>query len=865
MSAQFIVSGIFFTAACAELVTFAVLLALFRREPLLSTLALVGGFLFAGLLALGLSLTMPVGPDLSPLITAWAHAASWTYVCWHVGVSIAALAYVAVRLTATRRARPVFATGAQAIAVIVVATVAACAVFTACVEFAPRLPALSAGEDMHGYWRTGVGQVLIAFHAMVLLVFAWAWGRGAIPRAALLGYGALVVEFVLRVLSGERFTVAWYVAHLLFLAASSFVLAATIHQLLGWRDRAKLLERNLEGEARQAELHAKRLATLSRLVAPTGSDQEHLNALLAEGTRGLQPRGPAFHGIIARVDDESTKTDELVVVASYASHSSGADFIPRIGMRFGVADAPFADVLRMRRTASWADVRSELAWWTAAHAQNRPWAAVAATPFLVEGAQYVLAFGSAAPLARPFEPLDHAYIETLASLCALRLQEMQQRDLLRRAIEYDPLTGTLNRTTFRERVASALRSGAEGALLVVDVDNFREVNEQLGYQTGDELLVQIATTLCRSSGPREIIGRLGDDRFAIFTEEPARERIAQRAATYLHTFQTPLLAAGEYRALTSSIGIATAPNDGTDFERLVVRAEAAVFAAKEAGGARSAFFDGRAEERFISFRRMKSELCEALARRQLTLYFQPHVELATGRVAGLEALLRWNHPERGIVPPNTFLPFAEEHGLIGTIGEWVIGETIRRSRRWRLRQPDLTVWFNVSAAELADPSFIERLQRFGPDLSGLGAEITETVAMNDVASSTKTLSAMRETGLRIALDDFGTGYSSLAQLKRLPIDVVKVDRAFISGVPDDVHDVAIVEAVLGLASCYGFETIAEGVESDTQIAWLAYVGCTYAQGFAYARPMPAHELDAWFAARAGITGDEETAAHAAPA
>ncbi len=466
-------------------------------------------------------------------------------------------------------------------------------------------------------------------------------------------------------------------------------------------------------------------------------------------------------------------------------------------------------------------------------------------------------------MPEPFEPLDHAYIETLASLCALRLQEMEQRDRLRRLIEYDALTGTLNRSTFRERVSSALADGVEGALIVVDVDRFREVNEALGYHNGDRLLAVIASALCRRSGARDAVGRLGDDRFVIFSFESSRERVERRAVSYLHAFDGPFVIEGrdEGVPLTASVGIALTPGDGTDFERLVVRAEAAVFGAKEAGGSRLAFFDGRAEERFVSFRRTKSELTEALLGRQFTLYFQPHVELATGRVTGVEALLRWIHPERGIVPPNAFLPFAEEHGLMGAIGAWVLDEAVRRSRRWRRTHPEMHVWFNLSAVELADPALIERMQAFG-DLSGLGVEITETVAMNDIASTTQTLSAMREAGLRIALDDFGTGYSSLAHLKRLPIDVVKVDRAFIAGVPDDVHDVAIVEAVLGLASCYGFETVAEGVESDSQIAWLTYVGCTYAQGFAYARPMPADDLDEWLLDRRtprGTPTEHETA------
>jgi len=858
--AEYAVPGIFFTAGCAELATFFVLLPLYRREPLISTLVLIGGFLYGGLLAIGLTFTMPVGPGLPAIAPAWAGAAPWCYIAWHAGVSIATLAYAMVSVAAVRSGRPLVGTHALRDGVVVAALLAATAVFYATLKLEPVLPRLSAGTDLHGYWTSGIAQIAILVHAAIVLVLAWAWERRAIPRAALLFYAAIALEFILRLAGGERFTVGWYAGHAIFFAASTFVLAATIRELIAWRDRAVDLQRDLEGESRQAELHAKRLASLSRLVSPSGSDHEHLNALLAEGARNLQSRSGAFHGMIARIDE--TDANELIVVAAHASSAPGTERLPRVGKRLRVDQTPFDEVLKALRTTSWADMRRELPRWTLRYGERSPWAAVAATPFLVDEARYILAFASTIPLPSPFEPLDHAYIETLASLCALRLQEMEQRDRLRRAIEYDPLTGTLNRATFRERVSSALLAAAEGALIVVDIDGFREVNEALGYHVGDQLLAEVGAALLRRTAPRDAVARLGDDRFAIFTAESVRERIARRADTYLHAFSAPIVVASGERALTASVGIALAPADGDDFERLVVRAEAAVFAAKQAGGARTAFFDGRAEERFFSFRRQKRELEEALARGQFELYFQPHVELASGRVAGLEALLRWNHPERGLVMPNAFLPFAEENGLIGAIGAWVLAETLRRSRCWRLRDPHLTVWFNLSAAELTDPALLDRLQRFGGDLDGIGVEITETVAMSDIASTTKTLSAMREAGLRIALDDFGTGYSSLAQLKRLPVDVVKVDRAFIAGVPDDVHDVAIVEAVLGLASCYGFETIAEGVESDTQIAWLTYVGCTYAQGFAYARPMPASVTDAWLAQRTTRTTVElPTAAH----
>jgi len=204
---------------------------------------------------------------------------------------------------------------------------------------------------------------------------------------------------------------------------------------------------------------------------------------------------------------------------------------------------------------------------------------------------------------------------------------------------------------------------------------------------------------------------------------------------------------------------------------------------------------------------------------------------------------------RGLVSPAEFIPFAESHGLAGAIGDWVMRETVRASAPWRERDPRLRIWFNLAAEELSDPGLPARFLQLQGDLRGIGVEITETTAMRDVDQTIRSISGLREAGLSIALDDFGTGYSSLAQLKRLEVDIVKIDRTFTAGIPTDAHDIAIVEAVITLAARYGFETVAEGVENLAQIAYLTASGCTYAQGFAYARPMPAAVFEGWLSER----------------
>jgi EAL domain-containing protein (putative c-di-GMP-specific phosphodiesterase class I) len=243
-------------------------------------------------------------------------------------------------------------------------------------------------------------------------------------------------------------------------------------------------------------------------------------------------------------------------------------------------------------------------------------------------------------------------------------------------------------------------------------------------------------------------------------------------------------------------------------------------------------------------RLLQNDLQSAITRGEFVLYFQPHVDLVTLRIGGAEALIRWQHPTRGMIQPNAFIPFAERHGLAGAIGAWVMEETARVTREWRRQDPAFRAWFNLSAPELRDATLVPRLLECGGDLSGLGVEITESVAMQNVAETLAVMESLRDAGVQVALDDFGTGYSSLAQLKRLPIDVVKIDRAFVTGLPTDRFDGAIVEAVLSIAQNFGFETLAEGIELEEQAAFLRSSGCALGQGFLYGRPMPAAAFEA---------------------
>ncbi len=242
---------------------------------------------------------------------------------------------------------------------------------------------------------------------------------------------------------------------------------------------------------------------------------------------------------------------------------------------------------------------------------------------------------------------------------------------------------------------------------------------------------------------------------------------------------------------------------------------------------------------------MKAALQTALDRDEFVLYFQPHVRLANGKIDGAEALIRWQHPDRGLLSPAAFIPFAEEVGLVTAIGAWVMRETARLSRPWRTANPDFHVWFNLSGAEFNDPALVPRLSALGDDLWGMGVEVSESTAMANVDQTLTVMNGLHKAGLFIALDDFGTGYTSLQYLKQLPIDVLKIDGVFVNGLPHNKQDAAIVEALLSIARAFSFATLAENVETEAQAAALRAAGCGLGQGYLYARPMPSEDFAAF--------------------
>jgi diguanylate cyclase (GGDEF)-like protein/PAS domain S-box-containing protein len=416
---------------------------------------------------------------------------------------------------------------------------------------------------------------------------------------------------------------------------------------------------------------------------------------------------------------------------------------------------------------------------------------------------------------------------------------------------HDPLTGLPNRTLFLERLRDliAAREHEEVAVVFVDLDNFKIINDSLGHGAGDRLLEVVAERMRRVLRPGDAIARFGGDEFALTIGsggEVAARRVADRLASAL---RAPFELDGRQRFVTASFGVRSIAVDAADPEELLRDADAAMYRAKELGKARCEVFDLSMRERAVERLDLEGGLRHALERDELQVLYQPQVELMTGRITGAEALLRWHHPERGLIVPPVFIPIAEQTGLIVPIGAWVLRESCRQAAAWaRHSGRDLTIAVNVSPRQLATSEFAgvveDALADTGLRPELLCLEITESAVMADPVAATAILERLKSIGVRLAIDDFGVGYSSLSQLKALlPVDTIKIDKSFVDGVPGNGEDQAIVDAVLRLASGLGLVAVAEGVETSEQVDALVEMGCRLSQGFHFARPQPPDELE----------------------
>ena len=435
-------------------------------------------------------------------------------------------------------------------------------------------------------------------------------------------------------------------------------------------------------------------------------------------------------------------------------------------------------------------------------------------------------------------------------------REAQER--IQRLAHYDPLTHLPNRALLAERASSHIEEqqacGGSLAMLFLDLDHFKNVNDSLGHRIGDSLLVAVAQRLQSEITPRDTVSRLGGDEFVLLLPAASAAAAAAVATRLLASVAQPFQIGAYELTTTLSIGIAMFPADGTSFDTLYQRADAAMYRAKQTGRNRYGFFTADLEQRTARALLIENALRRALERNQFELHYQPQVSLSTRRVVGVEALLRWHHPELGLVSPAEFIPVAESSGMIVAIGEWVIRNAAKDAKRWLdLQLSLLTVSVNISAVQFRHPQLPEMVTRClkeaGLPARRLELELTEGAAVDDPAAALAMMDELHDRGVRLSMDDFGTGYSSLSYLKRFQIYKLKIDQSFVRDLEEDANDRAIVSAIIRMAQALGMQTTAEGVETEGQLEFLRAQGCDEGQGYYFSRPLPAKALEEYLRAQ----------------
>jgi diguanylate cyclase (GGDEF)-like protein len=460
---------------------------------------------------------------------------------------------------------------------------------------------------------------------------------------------------------------------------------------------------------------------------------------------------------------------------------------------------------------------------------------------------------------RRFEEDDTAFLGGLANILATAVERQEARNRLTYLAQYDSLTNLPNRrrlaACLEEAIGDAARDRRRAAVMFIDLDRFKNVNDMLGHGVGDQLLVQAAARLEACARRGDVVARLGGDEFAVVVPQLEAHHdnehdAAQVAGRIIEALSQPFHLQGQQLFVSASIGIASYPQDGASAEQLLKSADTAMYGAKNNGRNNFQFYSAALHENAAQRLQVESQLRQALERGEFLLHYQPKLDLASGCVSGFEALLRWHHPQRGLVPPLEFISILEDTGLIIPAGEWVIGEVCRQLRSWQAAGLPLPpVAINLSARQLQQADLAAAIERIvldaGVDPALLEFELTESMLMANPEAAVEILQRIKALGMRLSVDDFGTGYSSLAYLKRFPLDALKIDRTFVRDLPDDPDDAAITKAVIRLAHSLSLKVVAEGVENIAQLRELEKYDCDEIQGYYISKPLPAADCTAF--------------------
>ena len=449
--------------------------------------------------------------------------------------------------------------------------------------------------------------------------------------------------------------------------------------------------------------------------------------------------------------------------------------------------------------------------------------------------------------------------KTLRMTVARDISERKQAEArIQFLAHHDILTHLPNRAMLLERLQIMLnvakRQGTQVGVLFIDLDNFKTINDSLGHYAGDQLLKRLAQRLQACLRSVDLVGRLGGDEFLVIISGLERtEDVIPIAEKIAECISEPFALEGQTLGVSGSIGISMYPQDGESTDTLIRNADAAMYLAKERGRSNFQFFMPSLTKSAANSLLIESGIRKAIKNVEFVLHYQPEVVSQTGVISAVEALIRWKHPDLGLLGPDKFISFAEHRGLIMPIGRWVINEAIRQCKEWLDAGLRIPIAINISAVQFKQKDLVELIAANlkSHDLPGelLELELTESLFLEDVTAMTKTLSRLKDLGVTLAVDDFGTGYSSLAYLKRYPIDKIKIDRSFISDIPHNADDVAITTAIINLADSLGLQVVAEGVETQEQADFLERHHCDYIQGYLVSYPLPPDEIFAWMKQR----------------
>jgi len=597
----------------------------------------------------------------------------------------------------------------------------------------------------------------------------------------------------------------------------------------------KLADALHEGQAQILEMIA--------MSARLGDVLEHLVLLIESQFKGI-------FGSVLLLDETGTRLRHGAAPSLPDSYNKAID-----GVSIGPKVGSCGTAAYRREAVFVADITTDPRWedykgLAAEHGLRSCWS----TPILSHQGAILGTFAMYAKEVREPTEAEAGLIDVATHIAGIAIERKLAEDRIHFMANHDALTGLPNRTLLNDRLSQAVlyaqRYDRWVTVLFVDLDNFKFINDSLGHNAGDELLKTIAKRMVSCIRATDTVVRIGGDEFVIvlFDQPKDADVISETVRKIQSAIAEPVRLEGHDLSVTSSIGIANYPNDGVDTDALLANADAALYRAKDVGRDNFQFYtselNAKVHEKFL----LQEELRNALARSELVLHYQPQVDLRTGRIFALEALVRWRHPKLGIVPPVKFIPMAEGTGLIVPIGDWVLREACRQNKAWQdSGLPPMVVSVNVSARQFREKDLVARvasvLKESGLDAEYLELEVTESLIMQDVDLAVVTMKKLKALGIQLSIDDFGTGYSSLSALKSFPVTRLKIDKSFVDGLLADENDRAVAGAVISLGQQLNMRVIAEGVETDAQAALLRNINCDEMQGYLFSKPLSAEGIE----------------------